>query len=97
MVNYSHRLKDRMSERKGEEQGHHYLQMCEPGLPDIFQGVCYLLLLNVIEFHLEASTGKQHSPAPTNEPTREKRQKGFRSLIPPITFHVHKATIKIAE
>lgn len=66
------------SETAGEEQGHLItsrcvsLQMCELDLPDDFQGVCYLLLLNVIEFHLEASTGKQQSPAPTNESTGEK-------------------------
>lgn len=63
-----------MSETDGEEQGHLITSRCvsQLGLPDDFQGVCYLLLLNVIEFHLEASTGKQQSPAPTNESTGEK-------------------------
>lgn len=48
------------------------LPMVPANLPDVLQGVCYLLLLNVIEFHLEASTSKQHSPASPNESTKGK-------------------------
>lgn len=40
--------------------------------PDVFQGVRYLLLLNIKQFHPEASTGKQHSPASPNEATKER-------------------------
>lgn len=62
-----------MSETDGEGQGHLITSRCvSRALPDVFQGVCYLLLLNVIEFHLEASTGKQQSPAPADESTGEK-------------------------
>lgn len=54
----------------GEHQRILFLPEVPADLPDVFQGVCYLLLLNIIEFHLEASAGKQHSPASPNESTK---------------------------
>lgn len=50
-------------------------------LPDVFQGIRYLLLLNIIEFHLQAATGKQHSPALPDDSTEgQKIKKGFQLI-----------------
>lgn len=52
------------------EQQSLFLPEVPADLPDDFQSICYLLLLNIVQFHPEASTGKQHSPASPNEATK---------------------------
>jgi hypothetical protein len=64
----------RSEKQDQEKQGHPSSSQKAPAsLPDAVQGTCYLLLLNVIEFHLEASAGKQHGPAPSNKSTEERK------------------------
>lgn len=55
-----------------EQQLFQFIPKVPADLPDVFQGFCDLLLLDIIEFHFEASTGKKHTPALPNESTERK-------------------------